>query len=248
MYGSTYVVFYGPESGNFGAVVSRRIEAPTFVAVEDWAHEHAPEGYQLSSIEKVYGSADWLGCFGPVEADLHEGVADRQAVLDREYGSRSIEELRTAWVDLRGTHRGADGIYRTCFTSEAERASYIERRLAKVRREADETLAGELAGLDLDGAVEAAEAAENGSQEPTGASTKVVGLTVFNVNALREIAPRLEQAGISIETTATTATLGASPREALGAVETIMADYPGRHTVRHSLHAVRRKLAKQVQG
>lgn len=70
MYGSTYVVFYSPEG--FGPVRTCRIEADTFAAVEDWAFENAPEGHHVSSIEKIYGTANWLACFGSVEADLHD--------------------------------------------------------------------------------------------------------------------------------------------------------------------------------
>lgn len=73
-YGSTYIVFYAPEA--FGAVHTARIESPSFQAVEDYALAHAPEGYHVSSIEKVYGTADWLRCFGPVEIDLHEEAVE----------------------------------------------------------------------------------------------------------------------------------------------------------------------------
>lgn len=76
-YGSTYVAWFHPIA--FGPpLVSRRVEASTFAEVEDWAHEHLPEGessYELRSIEKHYGTDAELAMYGPVDADLHEAVS-----------------------------------------------------------------------------------------------------------------------------------------------------------------------------
>lgn len=77
-YGSTYVVWFGsiaiPKPGQEG-LISKRIEASTFLAVEDWAHENTPDGYELSEITKVYGDSQRLDTFGgPVDVNLRGDV------------------------------------------------------------------------------------------------------------------------------------------------------------------------------
>jgi hypothetical protein len=71
--------------------------------------------------------------------------------------------------------------------------------------------------------------------------TKITGLTKLNVEALREVFP----AGIGLELTATTATwTQETPLEAIQRLDTAMATLPTRGYPRHSLYAVRRKLAR----
>lgn len=73
-------------------------------------------------------------------------------------------------------------------------------------------------------------------------TTKIADLTRANVAALeRRFDPEL------VELTATTATFDGDPQTALGRVEWVIAALP-KCSDRHSLHAVRRKLARQVEG
>lgn len=83
------------------------------------------------------------------------------------------------------------------------------------------------------------------------ASAKIRGLTVFNVNALREacdLGSELDGTGFNVYLTATTAEFVGGESEALTASLAIrwldgqMAQMPTRGHPRHSLHAVRRKL------
>lgn len=78
------------------------------------------------------------------------------------------------------------------------------------------------------------------------ASTKITGLTHWNVRALQEITPTIERAGFAITTTSTTATFDGldNARQVLAALQTIMAGLPSKGHPRASLHAVARKLRK----
>ena len=69
-----YLVTYSADSilslkPNEESLLSRKVEANTFLAVEDWADENCPTGYGLWSIEKVYHSgADAM--YGETDAVL----------------------------------------------------------------------------------------------------------------------------------------------------------------------------------
>lgn len=69
--------------------------------------------------------------------------------------------------------------------------------------------------------------------------TKITGLSVLNVLALQETMP-----GVTV--TATTATFYGTPKQALDMVELTISRLPGRAHPKASLHAVARKLRKQV--
>lgn len=76
---------------------------------------------------------------------------------------------------------------------------------------------------------------------------KINGLTRSNVSALREVLPEAVEAG-HIVLTATTATWmnATSASEALSQVDWVMGQLPTKGHPRASLHAVRRKLAKEA--
>lgn len=76
-------------------------------------------------------------------------------------------------------------------------------------------------------------------------TTKITGLSAHNVDAIQQVS-RLGVLEVQVETTATTATFHASPRAATRAVEHAISSLPGRGHPRASLHAVRRRLAAQV--
>jgi len=70
---STYLVFFSYEglaTEEIPAIISNRVEAPTFIEVEDWAFENTPVGYCIQAIEKVYGTPSWIDCFGPADVNL----------------------------------------------------------------------------------------------------------------------------------------------------------------------------------
>lgn len=71
--------------------------------------------------------------------------------------------------------------------------------------------------------------------------TKVSGLTALNVRAIEEtISERL------VTTTATTATFHCTPEQAVRLVQSTILQLDGRGHPKASLHAVQRKLAKQI--
>ena len=70
---STYIIWFSsieiPKPGQEG-LIGLRVESATFLAVEDWAHDNTPEGYELRSIEKHYGTPSDLALQGEVDVSL----------------------------------------------------------------------------------------------------------------------------------------------------------------------------------
>lgn len=71
--GSTYLVWFSyqglPTDGTPG-LVSKRVNTSTFLAVEDWADANTPDGYELRTIEKHYGTDAELAMFGEVDLTI----------------------------------------------------------------------------------------------------------------------------------------------------------------------------------
>lgn len=71
---SMYLIwFHSIEFGgaNGEGIVSVAVDAPTFLAVEDYAHDNTPDGYELRSIEKHYGTpSELLALYGDPDVDL----------------------------------------------------------------------------------------------------------------------------------------------------------------------------------
>lgn len=65
---ATYIVWFHSIGLRKDGIQSKRIEARTFLAVEDWAFDNVPDGYELRSIEKHYGT--------PSELALLNGAVD----------------------------------------------------------------------------------------------------------------------------------------------------------------------------
>ncbi len=114
-YGSTYLVWFAsialPQPGQEG-LISRRVESATFVAVEDWAHENTPEGYELSEITKSYGDTLRLNTYaGPVEVNLRETPQAVSGVIRAGDGGsairRALSKGRAHTIDAEGRTRDA---------------------------------------------------------------------------------------------------------------------------------------------
>lgn len=73
---------------------------------------------------------------------------------------------------------------------------------------------------------------------------KISGLTKDNVRALREVFPGAIQEGDIVLTVTTATWTRATPSLALLALDTAMGRLPIKGHPRHSLHAVRRKIAR----
>jgi hypothetical protein len=69
---STYVVwFHAIDIITEPGLIHTRVNARTFVSVEDWAYQNVPDGYELRSIEKHYGTQAELAMFGEANVTIH---------------------------------------------------------------------------------------------------------------------------------------------------------------------------------
>jgi hypothetical protein len=75
-------------------------------------------------------------------------------------------------------------------------------------------------------------------------TTKITGLSALNVEAIDKTIGYTDDGLVT--TTQTTATFNMPPRDALRLVEHTIASLPGRGHPKASLHAVKRRIARQV--